>query len=143
VLTGRFFGVGEFRALETIGLGVTEDGSLEFNQTKFQAVFENNPEGLRTFLSDETNGVVGKLTSAIERLAGEEDSLLAARSTALQDSIKANDDRLTLFTASLERQQERMELQFYQLESLVAKMQTSLAAIQNLQAVPPMTSARG
>jgi hypothetical protein len=33
-----------------------------------------------------------------------------------------------------------MFLQFFQLESIIAKLQTSLSAIQNLQVLPPLTS---
>ena len=101
--------------------------------------FESDPEGLQNFLTDADNGVVVKLTATIDRLAGEENSLLASRSDSLQDSIKTNADRLDKLTLQLERQQERLFLQFYQLESIIAKLQSGLSAIQNLQVIPPLS----
>jgi flagellar capping protein FliD len=66
--------------------------------------------------------------------------LLANRSDALADTIEANQDRLDELTAALERQRERLTLQFVQLEQFVARMQSSLSALQNLQVLPPLTS---
>lgn len=141
-LTARFFGAGGFQSLESIGLSVNDDGTLELNKTKLKGAFESDPEGLQNFLTDADNGVVVKLNATIERLAGEENSLLAARSDSLKDSIEANADRLEKLSLQLERQQERLYLQFYQLESVIAKLQSGLAAIQNLQVIPPLSSVR-
>jgi flagellar hook-associated protein 2 len=141
-LTARFFGAGGFQSLESVGLSVNEDGTLELDKTKLKEAFESDPEGLQNFLTDADNGVVVKLNATIERLAGEENSLLAARSDSLKDSIEANSDRLEKLSLQLERQQERLYLQFYQLESVIAKLQSGLTAIQNLQVIPPLSAAR-
>ncbi len=141
-MTARYFGAGGFQSLESIGLSVKEDGTLELNKTKLKAAFESDPEGLQNFLTNADNGVVVKLNATIDRLAGAEKSLLAARSESLQDSIKANTDRLDKLSLHLERQQERLLLQFYQLESVIAKLQSGLTAIQNLQVIPPLSSLR-
>jgi flagellar hook-associated protein 2 len=141
-LTARYTGLGDLQSLEQIGLSVADDGTLELDASKLEAAFEDDPDGVEEFLTNSQNGVAVKISAIVDRLAGAEDSLLAARSDALQASIAANDDRLTKFEESLERQQERMFLQFYQLEAIIAKMQTSLTAIQNLQVLPPLTSSR-
>lgn len=137
-LTSRYFGAGSIQSLETIGLSLKADGTLELNSTKLRNAFTSNPDAVEQFFTDANSGVVKKLTDVIDRLAGAENSLLAARSDALQDSIKANDERLTKFQATLDRQEERMLTQFYQLESVIAKLQSSLTAIQNLQVIPPL-----
>jgi flagellar hook-associated protein 2 len=139
-LTDRYAGLGSFESLAQIGLTVTDDGTLELNKDKLQTAFENDPAGLEEFLTNSQNGVAVKLSAVVDRLAGADESLLAVRSDALKNTIEANDDRLEKFAQQLERQQERMFLQFFQLESIIAKLQTSLSAIQNLQVLPPLTS---
>lgn len=138
VLTDRYFGFGDLQTLTQIGLNVAEDGTLELDKDKLRSAFEENPAGIEDFLSKGETGVAAKIGAAIDRLAGAKDSLFANRGEALSDTIQANDDRLAKFDEQLDRQQERMLLQFYNLESVIAKLQNSLSAIQNLQAVPPL-----
>jgi flagellar hook-associated protein 2 len=138
-LTDRYFGLGSFQSLAEVGINVAGDGTLELNESKLKATFENNPTALQQFLGDGKSGVAKKLSDVVDRLAGADESLLAARSDSLQDTIKANDDRLEAFDASLAKQQERMLNQFYQLESLIAKLQQSQSALSALQPLAPLS----
>jgi flagellar capping protein FliD len=81
-----------------------------------------------------------KLSAVVDRLAGSDNSTIARRSDTLQDSIKSNEDRLERFATQLEKQQERMLLQFYQLETIIAKLQQSQSALAGLQPLAPMGS---
>jgi flagellar hook-associated protein 2 len=140
VLTDRYFGLGSFQSLAELGLTVAQDGTLELDKARLQEAFEADPEGVEQFFTNPDVGVAKKISDAIDRLAGAEDSLLANRSDALADTIEANQDRLDKLAAALERQRERLTLQFVQLEQFVARMQSSLSALQNLQVLPPLTS---
>lgn len=139
-LTDRYFGLGSYQTLEQLGLSVADDGKLELNATKLQAAFEKDPAGVQEFFTNAQSGVAKKVSDVVDRLAGSDDSLLASRSDALQDILAANESRLTRYDEQLERQQERLLLQFYQLESIIAKMQSNLTAVQNLQRIDPIAS---
>lgn len=139
-LTDRYFGLGSYQTLEQLGLSVADDGKLELDSTKLQAAFEKDPAGVEEFFTNAQSGVAKKVSDVVDRLAGSDDSLLASRSDALQDILAANESRLTRYDEQLERQQERLLLQFYQLESIIAKMQSNLSAVQNLQRIDPITS---
>ena len=142
LLTDRFTGLGSFQSLEQIGLGVGNDGKLVLNKSRLKSAFTSNPAGVQEFLGNSQNGVAAKISAAVDKLAGAEESLLAARSDSLQATIAANQDRIDRFTIQLEKQQERLFLQFYQLEQVIAKLQQSQSALQNLQIIPPLTSVR-
>jgi flagellar hook-associated protein 2 len=139
-MTDRYFGLGSYQTLEQLGLSVADDGKLELDSTKLQAAFEKDPAGVEEFFTNAQSGVAKKVSDVVDRLAGSDDSLLASRSDALQDILAANESRLTRYDEQLERQQERLLLQFYQLESIIAKMQSNLSAVQNLQRIDPITS---
>jgi flagellar capping protein FliD len=81
-----------------------------------------------------------KIAAVVDRLAGADESMLAARSDSLQDSIASNEKRLENFATQLEKQQERLLLQFYQLESIIAKLQQSQSALAALQPIAPLGS---
>lgn len=140
-LTDRYRGLGSIQSLEQIGISVADDGKLELNKTKLRSAFDTNPAGLQEFIANPQTGVAKKLADVVERLAGADDSLLATRSDAIQSTIASNEDRLEAFSAQLERQQERLLLQFYQLETLISKLQQSQSALSALQPIAPLGSA--
>ena len=94
---------------------------------------------LKNLFTDNKRGVAKKLNEVVERLAGEENSLLTTRTDSLTDLIEANTKRLELMTDSLARQRERLLLTFYNLETTVSKLQDNLSALSSLQVIPPLT----
>jgi flagellar hook-associated protein 2 len=141
-LTDRYSGLGSLQSLEQIGLSVKPDGQLELNKTKLKAAFASNPDGVQQFLATAESGVAAKISGVVDRLAGADESLLASRSDSLQEMIRSNNRRLESLGVHLDRQQERLLLQFYQLESLIAKLQQSQSALNGLQPIAPLGSTR-
>lgn len=138
-LTDRYGGLGSIQSLEQIGISVGDDGMLELNKTKLRSAFDANPSGLQEFITNPQTGVAKKLADVVDRLAGSDDSLLAARSDTLQSTIESNEDRLEAFSQQLQRQQERLLMQFYQLETLISKLQQSQSALSALQPLAPLS----
>ncbi len=140
VLSGRFFGVGNFESLESIGLSFDDKGKLKFDSAKFDEAYADDPAALEEFFTHETRGVAAKLKAVIEQLAGEDNSLLVSRSKSLADVIKTNSERIAFMDERLSRERERLFLTFAQLESTIAAMQENLTALAGLQVIPPLTS---
>ena len=139
LVTDRHFGLGSFETLAEIGVTVDGDGKLQLNEKKLQDAFAENPSGLQTFFSDKNNGIVAKFNSAIDRLADADNSLLTNRNDALQDTIDSNERRIEQLNATLDRERERLLLQFYQLEQVIASLQQSLSSLQSLQPLAPLS----
>lgn len=142
ILTSRFFGVGEFQSLETIGLSLNDKGKLQFDASKFNAAFAEDPESLRTLFTHETLGIAAKLNSAIEQLAGTGNSLLTSRGDALDSTIETNKERIAAMEARLEREQGRLLAEFARIESVVAGLQRNLSALSSLQILPSLIAQR-
>jgi flagellar hook-associated protein 2 len=126
--------------LEQVGLSVDDKGELSLNEQKFTAAFNENSGDLKTLFTDKTKGIAAKLNSVIESLAGSSGSVLSSRADTLSRIIDTNTERIDVITASLDRQRDRLLLQFYQIESTIAKMQDDLKALSSFQVVPPLTS---
>jgi len=142
LLTDRYLGVGSIESLEEIGLSVDDDGKLQLNKAELKEAFADNPNGLRSFFTDETSGVVAKFEQAIERLAGADNGLLGNRNDSLQATIDINQQRIDRFNESLDRQRETLLLQFFQLESVIASLQQSQTALAALSPLAPLGSVR-
>ena len=142
-LTDRYLGLGTFDSLEQIGLSVTDKGQLEVDKTKLQEAFADDPEGLENFFADEDIGVTAKFNEVIERLAGSDNGTLTNRYDALNETIESNETRIERFNETLDRQRERLLLQFFQLEQVIATLQQSLSALQSLTPLEPLSIQRG
>ncbi len=138
-LTDRYFGLGSFQSLAEIGIEVDDQGKLELDKSKLQNAFSQDSAGLERFFSDDSNGVVAKINSVIDRLASADNSVLTSRNDTLQATIDSNQLRIDQFNASLDRQRERLLLQFFQLEQVIGGLQASQAALNALQPIPPLS----
>jgi flagellar hook-associated protein 2 len=139
VLSGRFFGVGTYSALGSVGLTFDDKGKLQLDTEKFEEAFAEDPEALEELFTHETLGLSAKLKAAVEQLAGEDDSVLVRRAETLADTIEGNTARIASLDARLARQREQLLAQFFQLETTIASMQDDLTALSSLQVIPPFT----
>ncbi len=142
LLTNRYTGVGSFESLEAIGLSVDDEGKLVLDKTKLQEAFSSDAQSLQTLFTDSDQGVVAKFDQAIEGLAGADFGLLTSRNDSLQATIDSNLNRIEKFNESLDRQRERLLLQFFQLEQVIAGLQQSQTALAALQPIAPLVSSR-
>jgi flagellar hook-associated protein 2 len=141
-ITSRFFGFGSFQSLESIGISLDDKGKMSLDESKLKAAYAKDPESLKKMFTDENRGIVKKVNDVIEQLSGKDNSVLTSRSNALTSIIESNQKRIDTMDEVLTKQRDRLLLEFYRIESTVAKLQDSLSALSSLQVVPPLTSTK-
>ncbi len=124
-------------SLGSIGIRLTEDGTLDFDESKLHAQFQRDPESLKSFFTDEDNGAVKKYHDITETLVGRDRSLLVSRSVALGNKIEQNSARIDALTARLEKQRERLFNDFVRMEIAISKIQNNMTSIGQIQAMTP------
>ena len=137
LVSGRFAVGGSVTTLESVGISLDDKGRLEFDEERLQAAFESDPQDVRTFFTDETNGLSAKFKSLLDSLAGEGTSLLLTRNDVLQRQIETNTERIESLDKQLEAQRNQLLLDFYRMEQSIAKIQSGLQALQALRPLPP------
>ncbi len=143
LLTDKFFGLGTFDSLSDVGIIVNGEGKLELIKSVFQDAFITDPEGLQTFFGDDDQGgVVSRFDDAIKRLAGTDNGLLTNRTKSLQDTIDTNTDRIEDMDEFLDRQREKLLLQYAQLESILADFQATQSALSSFTPLSPLSTLR-
>ncbi|CAE7926357.1 fliD [Symbiodinium sp. KB8] len=135
IVSGRFTTGSNFTSLESIGVSLDDKGKLSLNQAKFDEALASDRGAVERMFRDDKNGVAAKFKEATDRLAGDENSLLSARSISLTNTIDANNDRITRFDETLTRQRERMLTEFYKLEEVIAMMQANLDTVSGIQPI--------
>lgn len=139
LVTGRFSGLGDVRSLAELGVSVNDQGVLAFDKTKFTERYDADPNAVEQFFADETNGFAAKVDAIVDQLAGPENSALLTRTTTLQRQIDDASERIEVLTGRLERQRERMLMQFFRMEEVVSRIKNSMSAITQIQAIPPLS----
>ncbi|RIK79052.1 MAG: hypothetical protein DCC68_13895 [Planctomycetota bacterium] len=140
VLTGRIFGAGQFTSLKQLGIDLDQDGALKFDEAAFTAALSQDRGAVKQFFTQEESSFSKRLSDAIESLAGRDRSLLVSRAATIETQIKNDNARVDFLNARLDKTREKLLLQFYRMEAAIAKVQSSLTAIQQIQAVPPLGS---
>jgi flagellar hook-associated protein 2 len=132
LLSGRFAGAGSIRSLETLGLSLKDDGTLAFDSAKFKAKFAEDAQAVEEFFTKEETGLAAKIDQIIEQLAGEENSLLGNRLSALGRKVDENSQKVQFLNDQLTTSRERLLTEFFRLELAVSKIQSNLSALTSL-----------
>nr|WP_255316640.1 flagellar filament capping protein FliD [Nesterenkonia sp. Act20] len=120
------------RSPSEIGISVTRDGELTFDQEKFAAALAADPAGVEATvaqLASRINGVASELSDRYDgqitqRITGQEG--LANR---LTDQVEQWDDRLANRRATLERTYAALEVQMQSLNSQMDYLSSQLASL--------------
>ncbi|TWT37918.1 Flagellar hook-associated protein 2 [Posidoniimonas corsicana] len=135
IVSGSFSVSGEFKSLEAIGVSLDDKGKLSLDTAKLTEALAANAADAEQLLSDQDTGVIARFTTAIDQLARGDNSLLNSRSESLQDTIDSNNDRLSVMSASLDRQRDRLLLEFYTLEEALAGFQSNIDLLDSIQLI--------
>jgi flagellar hook-associated protein 2 len=139
-LSGTHSGTGSIKSLGQMGISLDDKGQLKFDQTKFSAALDADPTAVKEFFTNEKFGFSAKAKSLADSLAGVDSGALLNNSNSLQSKIELTSKRVDSMNIRLDKQRERMLKQFYNMETAVAKLQSNLSALNQMQVIPPIGS---
>src|SRR5207245_2962024 len=122
-------GVGSIRSLETVGISLGKDGKLTLDQDKLQAEFAADPDAVKSFFATDDVGFANRFDKLVEQLAGENDSLLSNRLSALDRKVLDSQQRVDAMNAQLDKNRERLLNQFAKLEETISNIRSNLSTI--------------
>jgi len=143
LLSSRFAGTGSIHSLAELGLSLNDDGTLKFDEEKFQAVLDEDPEAVRRFFTEEETGFAARLGKLIDQMTEEDVSLLAQRYKALRSKIQENERKIEAMNEQLQREQRRLYMEFYRMEVAIGKLQANLNALAAITPLPPLSLGGG
>jgi flagellar hook-associated protein 2 len=138
LVSGRFYVGGAIQSLAQVGVTVNGDGTLALDEDKLHAAYAADPNAVTDFFSKDKVGFSARFAAAIEQLAGENSSLATERLKAIQDKISANQDRIDSMNKHLDTERQRLLTQFYNLETVLAKMKDAQNVLDALQPLPSL-----
>lgn len=150
---------GQFDSLAEVGIRVGQGARLEFDQDKFLAAMETNPDAVKDLFSfeqfevdpetgEETDtiaaqGIGQEIDKLLDRLTDGVDGTIQSAVETLQRQVNLNEDRIESMDKTLEAKRARLESQFIAMERALAEMQDQSSALSQIQAVKPPSGGGG
>lgn len=134
MFTRSTVGLGRWSRLAEVGLKVNSTDGLVFDEEKFRAAYEQDPEAVIRFFTDETHGVAQVLEDELEELSAA-GGLIARRTGTLDDRKTLLEDRVEHLNGLLERKQARLLRDFQAMESALSLLQSQQAALADLSSM--------
>jgi flagellar hook-associated protein 2 len=145
---------GRFRVLADVGLKLVDGGKMEFDEDKFRQAYAADPDSVQKLFSDSTNvtegnppkqtikglGIGWMMESSFTRLIDPVDGVITRENKTLDQKTQGFQDRIDSLDKLLEQKRTRLETQFANLESVLAKLQSQQSALGSFQPVAPAKS---
>ncbi|MFA6237304.1 MAG: flagellar filament capping protein FliD [Bacteriovorax sp.] len=129
-----------------LGLTFNREGTLDFDQKKFQALIGSNYNlaaqiltGTFTEEGEKTEGFMDNLNATVGTALRVPDGLIQSRKKSLQSNIEQIDRRISQKQKYLEEKEKNLKDKFSRLEGTISKIKSQGAGVANLGAADPVT----
>lgn len=131
VINPQYGVTGNVKRLGELGIEFNRNGTLNFNQEKFQAQLSKDPGSVAAFLrGDGFNvGFVPAVKREVSNMLNSAFGPIAVRKRGLQEKIQNINNRIEMQEKSLEKKEESLRKKFADLESKMSKLQMQGAAV--------------
>ncbi len=119
------------RRIGELGIEFNRNGTLNFNQDKFNKVLNANPQGVAAFFRGDgfSTGFVSTLKREIGNLVNGQFGTIANRKKGLQDKINQANTRIENKERQLERKEESLRKKFADLEQKMSDLNAQQARV--------------
>jgi flagellar hook-associated protein 2 len=133
VLSGQIFGAGSFKSIGELGLSFNDKGQLELNESKLTEKLTENSDAVTEFLTKKDTGLIARLDSVAERIAGVNNSLLLSKNESLNTRILRNTDQTESMNVRLNNERDRLLKQYYAAEQAISKLQSNQSYLSQIK----------
>jgi flagellar hook-associated protein 2 len=110
-------------------------GKLRFDSGKLSQAIDRDSKNVVEFFTKENSGFAAKSKTLLESLVGINGGLLVSRNEAIQRRLEDGNRRVEFLNARLDRERERLQLQFFRMEEAIARIRNSASGLASLQAL--------
>jgi flagellar hook-associated protein 2 len=131
------FGVGsDINRMAQVGIVFTRNGTLEFDEKKFNEALARNPGGVQRFLAGDgfSTGFITSLKREVTTLLNQAFGPVAIRKRALQDKISQMNTQIENKERQLARKEESLRNKFARLEETISKLKGQGGAVASIGA---------
>ncbi len=115
---------GEVTRLNQLGVTFNRNGTLDFDEKKFNDALARNPGAVQKFLAGDgfNTGFIPTLKREVNNLLNQAFGPVAIRKRALQDRIRGMDDQIARKEKQLAKKEENLRAKFAKLEETMSRL---------------------
>ncbi len=119
--------MGNVRILADLGITTNKDGTLSFNESKFEEAYKTNPTSAERLTQNLVDGLgnTGSILNEYSKFGG----ILLTNITTTESSNKQMQERIEQLEQLLSDQAMKMKLMFARLEQITSNMQSAQSAL--------------
>ncbi|MCP4870116.1 MAG: flagellar filament capping protein FliD [Proteobacteria bacterium] len=117
------FGSGNIAGLNTLGLGTSQDGTLNFDTADFTSAVGSDFDDVMDVLTD--GGLFDELYKAVDNVIDPATGILSPRLTSIDSQIDSLNDSILDSQYRLDKMEARLRQQFTAMEKIMAKYQAT------------------
>jgi flagellar hook-associated protein 2 len=129
-------GSGNVRRLSDVGLTLTDGAKLEFDEAKFQSAYADDPENVKRFFTlyqtsggTIVKGAASQMYDEISRLVDPVNGMLTLKNSSIDSRITEYQKSIDNLDILLTAKRTRLELQFSNMETILAQLQNQQKAL--------------
>lgn len=130
---------GEIRRLNQLGIQFNRNGTLDFDQQKFNNALAKNPPAVQAFFAGDgfATGFIPSLKRQIDTVLNQVTGSIPIRKKGLEDRIAQIDRQIESKEKLLEKKEESLKRQFGKLEETMNKLKAQGGALGSMGAALP------
>jgi flagellar hook-associated protein 2 len=139
LMNGQISGVGSISSLSQLGVTVNSDGSLALDTSTLSSAYAADPAAVQQFFTQTgstaapaTDGFAVQLDNLMTQVAGQNNSLLSTRISAVSNMMQQNTDQINSLNTMLSNEQNNLYTQYYQMENAISQLQTNMSIVNTL-----------
>lgn len=139
-------GVGsDINRMSQVGIVFTRNGTLEFDEKKFNEALARNPGGVQRFLAGDgfSTGFISSLKREVGTMLNSAFGPVAVRKRALQDKISQMNTQIENKERQLAKKEESLRNKFARLEETISKLKGQGGAVGAIGAAMPQGNGQG
>lgn len=141
VFNAAVTGAGTFRTLGDVGVTLGDQAKVQFDSNAFQAAFAQSPDAVKNLFSQATTGLGKLIDQSMTTIVDPVSGLIPQESQTIDSSTQQFQDRITELNQILADKRSRLELQFANMETILAGLQSQQSALASLSTITTTTSA--
>jgi flagellar hook-associated protein 2 len=141
LITNTVSGTGKYKTLADIGITIDSNSQLTFNTNTFETAFGTDPTAVQSLFSEVKTGLGTQIANAGSQLTDPINGIVTLQESTLDARIKNYTDYFNQLNALVNQQQSLLQLQFANLESTIASLQSQSSVISAFNSAAAATAA--
>jgi flagellar hook-associated protein 2 len=133
-------GAGDYQTLADVGLTVNDQGELSFDEDTFNAAYSADPSEVTKLFTDATSGFGTVLKADVTDLIDPVSGTITQETNTLSTTNQNNQQRLTELNAIVDATRSRLQLQFANMETILAGLQSQQTALGSISSITTPSS---